>query len=49
MRITWLIYKQILPELLWEKFRSMANNSRAQFTAIIYENKDLRWANADEK
>ena len=49
MQITWLNYKTVLPESLWQQFRSMCGSSRSQFTPIIYADKKLRWANADEQ
>ena len=48
MQITWINYKAVLPESLHEKFLSLAQSARAAFTPIIYIDKNVRFANADE-
>jgi hypothetical protein len=48
MQITWVNYKAILPESLHEKFLALAQSKRATITPIIYVDRTLRFANADE-
>ena len=47
MKVTYENYKGVLPERLWETFKWMAD--RHPFTSILYTNRVLRYANADER
>jgi hypothetical protein len=48
MQVTRANYTEILPEILWEAYLRLANSRRAEITPIIYINRELRFANADE-
>lgn len=47
MQITYMNYKQMLPESLHDKFRLMID--RAYGRVVIFKNNILRYANVDEE
>jgi hypothetical protein len=48
MQITWTNYRTLLPACLWDAFFQLAQSRRAETTPIIYKDRELRFATADE-
>jgi hypothetical protein len=46
IQITWLNYREVLPENLHERFRRLANSRYA--TTIVYHRGAVRYADVDE-